>query len=455
MLRRVRRGLALAIALLSIVPAAAAARRDVVVQAAPTSGRAPLIVTFVAAGGRTSAHGVFGDGGAADGLTTQHTYGAGAWTATWTAQTPSGERSGTVQITATGLTFAAPRRVKYGARAIFTGVVFPAEQGVRIGLAGPRGRLGTTTSGPNGGYTFHARVRAPGDYSTSSDRGSSVPQPVRVVPRLLTSLVGSGARDTPYELSARVVPAGAGSLAVKVRRGATTVVDHTYATRVRLRLSTRSLVTYRIRVGVVPSNGYVATARTLVARVVLPRIAFGMTGSPVAQLAAGLRALHYVAPVTSTFDSRLLDSVYAFEKVQGLPRTGIADAAFWRRLADPLIPRPRYRSPADHLEVNKPSQVLYVVRHGQIAQIIPVSTAGLPGKFTPVGRFSIIRKVNGFDPSPLGTLYDPMYFVGGYAIHGNPSVPPYPASHGCVRVPMWIAAYLFAANPYGETVYVY
>jgi lipoprotein-anchoring transpeptidase ErfK/SrfK len=80
--------------------------------------------------------------------------------------------------------------------------------------------------------------------------------------------------------------------------------------------------------------------------------------------------------------------------------------------------------------------------------IVPISTAGVAGTFTPVGRFTVYRKVGGFDPSPLGTLYDPLYFTGGYAIHGNPSVPPYPASHGCVRIPMWVA-------PYGETVYVY
>src|SRR5204862_73261 len=61
----------------------------------------------------------------------------------------------------------------------------------------------------------------------------------------------------------------------------------------------------------------------------------------------------------------------------------------------------------------------------------------------------------GFDPSPLGTLYVPLYFTGGYAIDGNPSVPPYPASHGCVRVPTWVAPYLYRTIPYGETVYVY
>jgi lipoprotein-anchoring transpeptidase ErfK/SrfK len=139
--------------------------------------------------------------------------------------------------------------------------------------------------------------------------------------------------------------------------------------------------------------------------------------------------------------------------VQGLPRTGAVDARVWQRLQSPRLPSPRYRSPASHLEVNKPRQVLYVVRSGRVALIVPVST-GLLG-FTPVGRFAIYRKVAGFDPSPLGTLFYPMYFTGGYAIHGNPSVPPYPASHGCVRVPMWVAFHLWETNPYGETVYVY
>jgi lipoprotein-anchoring transpeptidase ErfK/SrfK len=84
-----------------------------------------------------------------------------------------------------------------------------------------------------------------------------------------------------------------------------------------------------------------------------------------------------------------------------------------------------------------------------------VSTAGLPGRFTPEGQFSIYRKVPGYDPSPLGILYKPMYFTGGYAIHGNPSVPPYPASHGCIRVPNFVIERLYASEPYGETVYVY
>jgi hypothetical protein len=298
-------------------------------------------------------------------------------------------------------------------------------------------------------------VKAPGVYFTRSDHGVSAQRTLRVTPQLRAALVGSGARGSRYELSARVLPTGAGSLAVTVTRGGTPVVNRTFGPRVLLRLDTRRPASYRVRVALIPNVGYDRVARVLSAHVVFPRLAYGASGAAVAQLGARLRALHYIAPFTSTFDSRMLDAVYAFEKVQGLARTGTVDPLFWRRLDEPRVPRPRYTSPADHLEIDKPQQVLFVVRGSRIAQIVPVSTAGLPGKFTPDGRFSIIRKVDGFDPSPLGTLYDPMYFVGGYAIHGNPSVPPYPASHGCVRVPMWIAPILFAGNPYGETVYVY
>jgi len=233
------------------------------------------------------------------------------------------------------------------------------------------------------------------------------------------------------------------------------LVDRSFDRAVQLRLDTRRLTSYRIRIAVLPAEGYAGTVRLLRAQVVLPHLAFGARGVTVIQLGRGLRSLRYAAPATAVFDTRMLDAVYAFQKVQGLPRTGIVDARFWRSLGAGRIPRPRYSSPADHIEVNKGRQVLYLVRRGRVVLIVPISTAGIAGTYTPVGRFSVYRKVGGFDPSPLGTLYDPMYFTGGYAIHGNPSVPPYPASHGCVRVPMWVAPYLYAITPYGQTVYVY
>ena len=159
--------------------------------------------------------------------------------------------------------------------------------------------------------------------------------------------------------------------------------------------------------------------------------------------------------VSTTFSADLIQSVYAFQKLTGLPRTGVADAAFWERLAAAPIATPRYADPPDHIEVDKTRQLLFIVRDGRVTLISPVSTAGIPGYYTPEGRFAIYRRVLGYDKSPLGVLLDPLYFFAGYAIHGNPSVPPYPASHGCVRVPNFVIYRLFKTEPYGETVFVY
>jgi PKD repeat protein len=452
----VRCGLLLALALLTVVPTAAGAPPLVSVQATPTAGEAPLHVTFTASGEAVSYHWDFGDGGSADGATVEHTYAAGRWTATATARSADGDAATqAISVTAYGLTVTGPNPARYGRRSVFRGAVVPAEGGLYIALVGPHGKLAGTRTRADGSYAVRARVRLPGAYLTTSERASSAPVVVRVVPKLVTRLGGSGARGSRYFFTARIVPANAGVLAVRLTRGAHLLVDRRFEGRVWLKLDTRRLTTYRIRVEVVPDEGYAGTVRMLRATVVLPRLALGPGGSAVAQLGDRLRRLHYAAPYGTRFDGRMLDAVYAFQKVHGLPRTGIVDARFWRALSNPRTPIPRYARPADHLEISKGRQVLYVVRRARVVLIVPISTAGVTGTYTPIGRFSIYRKVVGFDPSPLGTLYDPMYFTGGYAIHGNPSVPPYPASHGCVRVPMWVAPHLYATNPYGETVYVY
>jgi len=452
----VRLGLLLCAIALIAVPAAAGAPPVVTAHASPSSGAAPLDVTLTADGAAASYHWNLGDGSTADGQTVQHTYAAGAWTATVTAQAADGETAtSSVTVTATGVTLQTPSKSRYAKRALFRGSVVPAAAGVRVTVAGPHGPVGRATTNAAGRFTLRAPVRYAGDYAARAGTAVSAPVGISIIPQLQTRLVGSGARGSLYLLAVSVRPADAGTMSIVIKRGDRTLVDHTWTRAVRVKLDTRKLWTYGISVAVVPNAGYVAVTHVLRARVVLPTLSFGAQSSSVARLGGQLRALHIAAPYTSTFDSRMLDSVYAFEKIENLPRTGIVDPTFWRRLAVATIPKPRYADPADHLEVDKPQQVLFVVRDSRVALIVPVSTAGLPGRFTPVGRFSIIRKVDGFDPSPLGTLFDPMYFTGGYAIHGNPSVPPYPASHGCVRVPMWLAAQLFETNPYGETVYVY
>ena len=60
----------------------------------------------------------------------------------------------------------------------------------------------------------------------------------------------------------------------------------------------------------------------------------------------------------------------AFEKVQNLDRTGVANATFWSHLDHPRLPQPRYRLPASHIEIDKAHQVLYVVRDGQVVVML-------------------------------------------------------------------------------------
>ena len=74
---------------------------------------------------------------------------------------------------------------------------------------------------------------------------------------------------------------------------------------------------------------------------------------------------------------------------------------------------------------------------------------------TPQGRFVIQRKIDAWRRSKLGLLYRPAYFVGGYALHGAPSVPPFPASHGCIRITTTAMDRWFARMPVGTPMLVY
>ena len=97
------------------------------------------------------------------------------------------------------------------------------------------------------------------------------------------------------------------------------------------------------------------------------------------------------------------------------------------------------------LDVDLARQVLFLVENGRVAWVFDTSTGARPGA-TPRGRFEVYRRVDGYDQGPLGTLYRPAYFIGGVAVHGYPSVPPYPASHRCVRVTNAAMDWMWAAD---------
>jgi L,D-transpeptidase catalytic domain/PKD domain/Putative peptidoglycan binding domain len=439
-------------------PAGASARTTApCASASHVSGAAPLTVSFSASCGEASYHWDFGDGTSADGPSAGHTFGAGRFAVVLTATAADGtsqvERLG---IEAYALGLSAPRAGAYAKPVLLRGRLTPAPlrpSAVPIYRAGHV--VGSAPVRAGGLFRLQPKLLAPGPWQARYRGAVSQPLRVLVRPSLELRTEGAAAVGSPLVVVARLHPAWAGRITVSIWRGAALRLRRTVARGARIRLDTRRPVSYRIRATTAPAAGFAAARRSLTAQVVFPSLAPGTSGTAVRQLTERLRTLHYAVRGGSVFGAELVDSLYAFQKVQGLPRTGHADLAVWRALSHPHVPAPRYADPASHLEIDKPHQVLYVVRRGRVALIVPVSTAGIPGHFTPVGRFAIYRKVVGFDPSPLGTLYDPMYFTGGYAIHGNPSVPPYPASHGCVRVPMWVAPYLYATNDYGEAVYVY
>lgn len=118
-----------------------------------------------------------------------------------------------------------------------------------------------------------------------------------------------------------------------------------------------------------------------------------------------------------------------------------------------------------HVEVDLDRQVLVLTDgEGLVKRVLPVSTGsnrhykekGMSGlAYTPRGRFRIYAKLSGWRKSPLGLLYYPNYFSDGLAIHGNPSVPRSPQSHGCIRIPMSSALEMSKEMPVGTIVLIY
>lgn len=194
--------------------------------------------------------------------------------------------------------------------------------------------------------------------------------------------------------------------------------------------------------------GWTAVRATAAIAIVAPELSLGARGASVRALEQRLAELRYAVRRDGYFGGEDLEAVYAFQKVERLARSGIVTPALWARLLHAEPPRPRYGG-ADHVEIDKTRQVLFLVRGGEVVLVVATST-GATGN-TPVGRFSVYRKVSGSD----WVLFYPSYFLGGFAVHGYPDVPPYPASHGCARIPMWIAQTVYSRIAYGSTVYVY
>lgn len=158
------------------------------------------------------------------------------------------------------------------------------------------------------------------------------------------------------------------------------------------------------------------------------------------------------------------NALIAFQKWEGLKVTGQ-----WNREALDAIMNASAPQAKDagykHVEVDLDRQVLlFMDADGMVRKVLPVSTGsdkpykekGMSGlAYTPRGRFRIYSKIAGWRKSPLGLLYYPSYFSDGLAIHGNPSVPQTPQSHGCIRIPMSAAVEISRLLPVGTILLIY
>jgi peptidoglycan hydrolase-like protein with peptidoglycan-binding domain len=195
----------------------------------------------------------------------------------------------------------------------------------------------------------------------------------------------------------------------------------------------------------------------------------GMTGSDVKSLQRRLAALkYYPGAIDGQFGGNTLAAVWAFQDVNRLKVTGVINAATKRALVHPKTYKSNDpRQDGTRVEVNQAIEVLVLYKNDKIALISHVSSGGgyyydcgadgCAQAVTPNGNYRTTVYMSGWVTVPLGQMYKPVFFISTvYAIHGDTFVPVYPASHGCVRIPMDIANFFHTMiRTPGTEVFVY
>ncbi len=345
----------------------------------------------------------------------------------------------------------APAVAPYGSIVRFGGAVVPARR-TQVQLlvldAGSWQLVAAVESGDDGSFSFRVTALRPGTYVARTDAAESPQASLGVMPTLTASFAGLAVVGAPLRLNGRLQPAAAGTLALRVR-GETRTVTLDSEGRFDELVSTRLPGRVRVRLVLAPADGYAAVGRELSRQVAAPRLGLGSRGPAVRFLERRLHGLGYaLRRVDGRFGWDTREALFAFQKIRGLSRDGNATPRVWRALVGartPLAAVPH----GNHIEVDKGRQVVFEVRRGRVVRIVHAST-GATGN-TPLGRWRVYRKTPGFNSL---SMYYSMYFIGGFAMHGYHSVPPWPASHGCVRLPNWFAPGLYARWGHRTTVWV-
>jgi peptidoglycan hydrolase-like protein with peptidoglycan-binding domain len=198
------------------------------------------------------------------------------------------------------------------------------------------------------------------------------------------------------------------------------------------------------------------------------QLARGASGDRVTALQARLAELGYfIGPPDGSFGPGTQQGVWALQKAAGTARDGVVGPATQAALDAGV--RPQARSGSGRvIEIDLDRQLLLAVEDGRVVTVVNASS-GNGERFeakgrtyragTPRGTFQVGRQVDANYESSLelGSMWRPKFFTGGIAVHGSGSIPPWPASHGCVRVSNGAMNWIWDAwgAPPGTTVLVY
>jgi hypothetical protein len=178
----------------------------------------------------------------------------------------------------------------------------------------------------------------------------------------------------------------------------------------------------------------------------------GSRGPAVRALQRRLSALGYRTPVSGSFGASTSRAVLAFRKVNGMGRSSFAGRAVFSRLQrGGGAFKMRYPKAGKHVEFDWSRQVLVLARGRRAVRIVHASS-GAAATPTVFGSYRFYLKTPGYNSKGM---YYSSYFIGGYAIHGYASVPNFPASHGCIRIPIASAKSVYGWIRHGDRISVY
>jgi hypothetical protein len=183
-----------------------------------------------------------------------------------------------------------------------------------------------------------------------------------------------------------------------------------------------------------------------------PHAGFGSGGAFVALIQQRLAALHLYVPQTGVYDQKTGLALDAYHRLLGWGTSQSLDpATIGALMAGRGAFHVRYPHDGTHVEGDLGNQLLALIYGSKVYAIYPISS-GKPSTPTVLGHFHVYERTPGYLPDGM---YYSSFFYGGYAIHGFDPAPDYPASHGCMRLPIVDAISVFDWLNYGDVVDVY